>query len=116
MEPKIQLLYDYEIKDIVKKESLALLPMIDYLQGEYPSAPFEDIERTISAYVAEHGFEGVPKRLVPKPVEPVVEVEEPEPVIVAPEPEEEYEDLSKSKPRQASVNIRNILQEIKGKV
>lgn len=119
MEPKIQLLYDYEIIDIAKKESLALIPMIGYLQGEFPAATFEDIERTIAAHLDQHGFTGVPKAIVPKPVEPVVEPEIVEPEQKAPvevEPEDHYEDLHEAKPRQVSINIRNILQEIQGKV
>lgn len=127
MEPKIQLLYDYEILNIAKQESLALLPMVHNLREKYPDALWEDVEHTITAYVYEHGFDGVPTSIVPKPVEepepePEPEVvEDPvaeEPLVIAPPVEhEEFEDfhnLPSKKP--STINVRNILQEIKGKV
>lgn len=129
MEPKIQLLYDYEILNIAKQESLALLPMVYNLREKYPDALWEDVEHTITAYVYEHGFDGVPNSLVPKPVEEpepepetepeVVEdpVEEKRLVIAPPAEHEEFEDfhnLPSKKP--STINVRNILQEIKGKV
>lgn len=124
MEPKIQLLYDYEILNIAKQESLALLPMIGSLQEQYPNAEWEDVVHTVTAYIAEHGFEGVPTTLVPVPVVepeplPVEEIEEPVEVAptIAPVVEEEFEDFNDLPAKKPlNINIRNILQEVQGKV
>ena len=126
MEPKIQLLYDYEILDIVKQESLALLPMVIGLQNKYPDALWDDVAYTISSYVAENGFEGVPTTIVPVPVvepEPVEEVEvepvveEVEPIAIPVVEEEEFEDFNNLPVKKPlNINIRNILQEVQGKV
>lgn len=89
MVKKIELLYDYEIADMVHEEALRLIPMFRYVVTEFPAASWEDMSYTIAQYIKSKGFDGFPTEIIPVP-QPVVET------VVEEVPDELAEDINPS--------------------
>lgn len=88
MTNKANIFYDHEIEELIRGRAISVLPLVEYVFDQYPSASLKDIFYTVEVHIQSYGLDSYPETLLRAPqVESELEFE-----IETQEPEiEEYE-------------------------
>lgn len=92
MTNKANIFYDHEIEELIRGRAVSVLPLVEYVFDQYPSASLKDIFYTVEVHIQSYGIDSYPESLLRAPqIEAELEITPQEQEIE--EPEVEFEEV-----------------------